>query len=175
MVEGRDKSISLWFTCSVIWPDMIAREAGIYSLAVHPEEMKFGAHIASFKKHKDLQFISRHSPPIHHTQTHWLSGFSFAKWISSFAVPSGWNLSLWCLCDTVFTVVILSFTSYRLFVPGVHSHFCNRPVAALGASWSSVLGVSNCFLWWATWQSTLLHRDESQRRIFHLLLGLKNN
>lgn len=51
MVEGRDKSISLWFTFSVIWPDMIAREAGIYSLAVYPEEMKFGAHIASFKKH----------------------------------------------------------------------------------------------------------------------------
>ena len=112
LVERRDKSISFWFTFSVIWPDMIAREAGIHRLAVDLEEMKFGAHIASFKRHKDLQFMSRHSPPVHHTQTHWLSGFSFAKWISSFAVPSGWNLSLWCLCDTVFTVVILSFTSY---------------------------------------------------------------
>lgn len=64
---------------TVIWPDMIAGEAGIHSLAVHPEERKLGAHITSFRRHKDLQFMSRHSPPTHHTQTHWLSGFSFAK------------------------------------------------------------------------------------------------
>ena len=79
LVERRDKSISLWFTFSVIWPDMIAREAGIHRLAVDLEEMRFGAHIASFKRYKDLQFMSRHSLPVHHTQTHWLFGFSFAK------------------------------------------------------------------------------------------------
>ena len=63
---------------TVIWPDMIAREAGVqFSCAA--EERKLGAHITGFRRHKDLRSMSRHSPPTHHTQTHWLSGFCFAN------------------------------------------------------------------------------------------------
>ena len=57
MVERRDKSISLWFTFSVIWTDMIARESGIHRLAVDLEEMRFGAHIASFKRHPEQLLV----------------------------------------------------------------------------------------------------------------------
>jgi len=66
LVERRDKSISLWFTFSVIWTDMIARESGIHRLAVDLEEMRFGAHIASNEvwcPHSQFQETQR--PPVH--------------------------------------------------------------------------------------------------------------